>query len=229
MSISVMSISYLHRITPREEFSVLWIENCTALSTNLTVFSKISAWVLFRHSTRKQPSRSLLVLFRVPAIAWKPFCTAKGESLLRKRFSSLPFMIKTRDQLLRLMKFSLSESVSVSFRLLLLGVLCVCVNHISFIGSLHLVPTHHRVSRGVYTASGQSTRVHQGSKCNILRLQHKYTLIDPLPLPSNTRLGQSTASRLIEVSHNNHPSRGSPGQRDVLVSDRPLPIRDLNL
>ena len=41
-----LSISSLHRITPREEFNVLWTENCTALSTNLTVsFSKISAWV----------------------------------------------------------------------------------------------------------------------------------------------------------------------------------------
>jgi len=31
------------------------------------------------------------------------------------------------------------------------------------------------------------------------------------------KLGQCTTSRLIEVGHNNHPSRGNPGRRDMLA------------
>ena len=88
ISTSDKSESSRQLITPREEFKLLCTETCTGRLTNVTVFNRFSALGLLEHPTRKDPSLSLLVLLRVPAIAWKPFCTVKGDSLLRG-FSSL--------------------------------------------------------------------------------------------------------------------------------------------
>ena len=109
-----MSDSSRHLITPRDEFSVLCTETCTGRSTKLTVFSRFSALILLEHSTRKDPSLQLLVLFRVTAIAWNPFCTAKGDSLLNF-FSSLAYLTTMNlGQLSFVRKSSLSDSESES-------------------------------------------------------------------------------------------------------------------
>ena len=69
-------------ITLSEEFKVLWTETLTSLSINRFVRSRFWAWALLPHSTKKEPSLSLLMFFRVPAMAWKPFWTAKRDNLL---------------------------------------------------------------------------------------------------------------------------------------------------
>ena len=53
---------------------------------------------------------NLLVLLRVPAVAWKPFCTAKGDSLL-SGFSSLA---DVRTIYLRQLSLVMNKSVSES-------------------------------------------------------------------------------------------------------------------
>ena len=52
------------------------------------------------------------MLFRVPAIAWKPFCIAKGDSLLRADSSLAEFITKYLGQFSLLIYSSLSESES---------------------------------------------------------------------------------------------------------------------
>ena len=56
-------------------------------SVNKSVRSRFWAWALLPHSTRKDQSLNLLMLFRVPATTWKPFWTANGDSLLNGRSS----------------------------------------------------------------------------------------------------------------------------------------------
>ena len=102
-----MSDSSRHLITPRDEFSIL----CT--------------WVFLEHFTRKDPSLNLLVLLRVPAIAWKPFCTAQGDSLLNGRSSLADLTTIKLGQLSFVRKSSLSVSESESSSVLV-GFCCCC-------------------------------------------------------------------------------------------------------
>ena len=103
-----------HLITRRNEFSVLCTETCTDRSAKLTVFSRFSAWVFHEHSTRKDQSFNLLVLLRVPAIAWKPFCTAKGDSLLKGCSSLANLTTMNLGQLSFVRKISSSDFESES-------------------------------------------------------------------------------------------------------------------
>ena len=89
-----MSARSRHLITLREEFMVLWIETLTGMSINRFVWSRFWAWVLLPHSTKKEPSLSLSMLFRVPAIAWKSFWIAKGDNFCRGRSSFADSTIK---------------------------------------------------------------------------------------------------------------------------------------
>ena len=82
------------------------------ISTNVTVFNRFSAWALLEHSTRKDPSLNLLVLLRVLAIAWKRFCIAKGDSLLRGSYSLADDRKTNLGQLSFIKKGSLTESES---------------------------------------------------------------------------------------------------------------------
>ena len=69
-------------------------------SVNKSVRSRFWSWALLPHSTRKDPSLNLLMLLRVPATVWKPFWTAKGDSLLSGR-SSLDSTTRNLGQLLQ--------------------------------------------------------------------------------------------------------------------------------
>ena len=96
ISVSVMPDSSRQRMTPRHEFSALWMETRIGLSTNRVVLRRPIACDFLAHSNRKDSSLNLLMLLRVPATAWNPFWTAKGDSLLSGR-SSLDDST-TRDQ-----------------------------------------------------------------------------------------------------------------------------------
>ena len=86
-STSVMPDSSRQRMTPRDEFNALWMETRTGLSTNRVILRRPIACDFLAHSTRKDPSLNLLMLLRVPATAWNPFWTAKGDNLLSGRSS----------------------------------------------------------------------------------------------------------------------------------------------
>ena len=87
ISVSVMPDSSRQRMTPRDEFNALCMETHTGLSTNQVVLRRPIACDFLACSTRKDRSLNLLILLRVPATAWKPFWTAKGNSLLSGRSS----------------------------------------------------------------------------------------------------------------------------------------------
>ena len=97
-----MSARSRHLITPREEFRVLWIETLTGLSVNLFVRSRFWAWAFLPHSIKKEPSLSLLMFFRVPAMAWKPFWIAKGDNFCRGRSLFADSTIKNLGQFVSL-------------------------------------------------------------------------------------------------------------------------------
>ena len=93
------------------------------------------------------------MLLRVPATAWNPFWTAKGDSLLSGRSSLDDSTTRNLGQLLQeLLERSLSESVSESWSLsrnllfLIVGAM------------LCFVPTRHRVQQG-------DAHKRQSSKC----------------------------------------------------------------
>ena len=137
--------------------NVLCTETCTGRSTKLTVLSRFSAWVFLKHSTRKDPSLNLLVLLRVLAIAWKPFYTAKGDSLLNGRSSLADLTTINLGQLSfvrkSLLAVSESESSSVLVLLLLFGKAKEAMLRVEGF-SLRLVPSHQRVQLGDILASG---------------------------------------------------------------------------
>ena len=89
----------------------------TGRFTNFTVFNRLVACVFRAHSARKGPSLNLFILFRVPAIAWTPFCIAKGDSLLRDDSSLAEVITKYLGQLSLLMYsfYCPSQSSSLSF------------------------------------------------------------------------------------------------------------------
>ena len=60
------------QMTPRDEFSDLWMETCTGLSMNRVVVRRPTACDFLVYSTRKEPSLNLLMLLRVLAIAGIP-------------------------------------------------------------------------------------------------------------------------------------------------------------
>ena len=106
------------QMTPRDEFSDLWMETCTGLSMNRVVVRRPTACDFLVYSTRKEPSLNLLMLLRVLAIAWNPFWITKGDSLLRGRSSLDDSTTRNHGQLLLvLQKCSLLESVSESWSL----------------------------------------------------------------------------------------------------------------
>ena len=103
------------RMTPSDEFSALWMETRIGLSTNRVVLRRPIACNFLAHSSRKEPYLNLLRLLRVPAIAWKPFWIANGDSLLGGKSSLDDSTTRNLGQLLLvLQKRSLLESVSES-------------------------------------------------------------------------------------------------------------------
>ena len=101
ISISIMLDSSRQRMMPHDKFNALWMETCTGLSTNWAVLRRPITCDFLAHSTRKDPSLNLLMLLRVPATTWKPFWTAKGDSLLSGRSSLDDSMTRNRGQLLQ--------------------------------------------------------------------------------------------------------------------------------
>ena len=141
-------------------------ETFTGPSTDFTVSKRFVACAFRPHSSTKEPSLSLLMLFRVPAIAWKPFCKAKGDSLLRSDSFTCYRQVITKylGQLSSFMYSSLPESESelVMFRSYLLFVKGRR-NHIwKKRNSPHVVLTHHRVQQGDALESGYPTGIISG-------------------------------------------------------------------
>ena len=104
ISVSVMPDSSRQRMTPRGEFNALWMETRTGLSTNRVVLRRPIACDFLAHSTgctRKDPSLNLLMHLRVPATAWNPFWTAKGDSLFSGRSSLDDSTTRNHGQLLQ--------------------------------------------------------------------------------------------------------------------------------
>ena len=207
----------LHQITPLDEFSALWIVTCTGLSTKCSVFNKFIAWAVWLHSTRKEPSLNLLIFFRVPAIAWKPFCTAKGDSLFRGRSSLADFINRNLGQVSHVKNCSLSEFVSDSTSVVPTSNLdfFACFRFEAMLCLKCFVTPTTEPHKGIYIASGTPACVHQDSEYKKKNLSR--TLIDPSRCLLILRLGLSTTSRLIGSGQPNHPSKRSPGQRDVLA------------
>ena len=94
--------------------SWFYVLTCIGRSTKLVVFNRLITWAFRLRLTRKEPSRNLFVLLWVPAIAWKPYCMAKGDSLCREASTLADF---TTRNLGHVTKRSYSESESVFFSL----------------------------------------------------------------------------------------------------------------
>ena len=166
ISISVMPDSS----RPRDALNALWMETRTGLSTNRVVLRRPIACDFLAHSTRKDPALNLLMLLRVPATAWNPFWTAKGDSLLRGRSSLDDSTTRNLGQLLQeLYERSLSESVSESWPLSR-NLLFLFVSTKLFFLMIHYVlsPPATESYKGMHT-SGIPASAHQGSKRNMLR------------------------------------------------------------
>ena len=79
-----------------------FVDGDTYWSINKSVvLRKPIACDFLAHSTRKDPFLNLLMLLRVPATAWKPFWTAKGNSLFSGRSSLDDSMTRNHGQLLQ--------------------------------------------------------------------------------------------------------------------------------
>ena len=155
------------RMTQREECKVLWTKTCTSQSTKQLVLNKFTAWAFRLHSARKEPSCSLLELFRVVPIAWKPVCIAKEDNLCRGALSLADLITRNLGYVWRVTKLSYSESVSFSllpFLTLFKGILWAKLGFKCFITlSSHPPPGP---TRGCICERISSS---QGSKCSILR------------------------------------------------------------
>ena len=189
ISTSDMSERSRHLITPREEFRVLWIETLTVLSINLFVWSRFWAWALLPHSIKKEPFLSLLMFFRVPAMAWKPFWIAKGDNFCRGRSSLTGSTIKNLGQFVSLfISISFSESVSESSsRALFLDWCFVAIVSCVMFCYVLSPPITESNKRGCTKAAFQQVRtraqnaIYSGDKNKV----YFYPLTDPQPLPSN--------------------------------------------
>ena len=125
------------------------------------------------HSIRKDPSLNLLMLLRVPATAWNPFWTAKGDSVLSGR-SSLDDST-TRNLGLLLIVFqkrSLSESVSKSWSLSR-NLLFVCEDAMLCLLMIRyaLSPPATESNKGMHT-SGNSSKCAQGLETQYEHIAH---------------------------------------------------------
>ena len=156
------------QMTSRDEFSDLWMETCTGLSTNRVVVRRPTACDFLAYSTRNEPTLNLLMLLRVPAITWNPFWITKGDSLLRGRSSLDDSTTRNHGQLLLvLQKHSLLESMSESWSLFhnLLFLFEGVYVYLWFVTLCpHLPPSPRRGCTQAETPAS----AHQGSKRNML-------------------------------------------------------------
>ena len=130
-------------MTPRDEFSALWIETRMGRSKNWVVLRRPITCSFLAHSTRKDPSLNLSMLLRVPATAWNPFWMAKGDNLLRGRLTLADSTTRNLGQLAVVSrKLSFSESVSVSW-LLSLNRLCLFLGAVLWLLMIHYTLSPH--------------------------------------------------------------------------------------
>ena len=153
-----MSTRSWHLITSWEEFRVLWSETLTGLSTKWFVWSRFWAWALLPHSTKKEPSVSLLILFRLLAITWKPFWIAKGDSFCKGRSSFADLTIINFGHFFFSLfeKISFSESVSVSSSHPLFMYLCFDAMLCSIMICYILSPPTTESNKGMHTSRNSS-------------------------------------------------------------------------